>query len=122
MKIALTCKRNKNTGTIEDYSLETLFRTRYLLVYNSETNKITIYELEGFENVKQGDKGPALAKYIRSRIGKIDVLGTPRRTLEVSETEENPPWEKNVVAGDVNNGAKGVIETLIKKYGKEVKK
>ena len=122
MKIALTCKMDKNTGTIEDYSLETLFRTRYILVYDSKTNKITIYELEGFKNVKQGDKGPALAQYIRNHIGKIDVLGTPDHELEVSETEENPPWKENVVAGYVNDNAKGVIETLIKKYGKEVEK
>lgn len=113
MKIALTCRRESNTGKIDDYRLDTLYRVKYLVVYDSGTNKIKVYELTGFENVERDNKGPALADYITEKLGKIDVLGTPDHKLQI---DGGDAWEENAVAGTVNDNAKDVMETLIKKY------
>lgn len=122
MKIALICRKESDSGNISDYKLETLFRAKYILLYDTEEAKVKIYELKDFEKVGKKDKGPALAFYVENNIGKIDVLGTADHELEISGYGEKLPWKENVKAGAVNDGAQGAIERLVKKYGKDVKK
>lgn len=121
MKIALTCRKSDNGNKIDDYKMETLFRTSHLVMYDSVSGKVSVYALQEFERVEEGNKGPALAEYITGNIGKIDVLGTPRHKLSIDGSEDLP-WKINEVAGEVNDKAKDVMESLIKKYAGEATK